>query len=456
MESRSISPVEVTRAYLERIQQLDGSLASYRLVTDELAEKQARAAEREMMEGRRHGPLHGIPIALKDLFDTAGIPTRANSMVLEGRVPRRDARVVGRLASAGAVLLGKLTMGEFAIGRPSLDDFVPPARNPWNPAHVTGGSSSGSATAVAAGLCAVSLGTDTGGSIRLPAAYTGVVGLKPTYGLISLAGSIPLAWSLDHAGPMARTVADAALLLSVVAERPSAKARVGYPTIGSDPDSALKSLRIGVPTALIESIEIDPQILSSFRAALQVLRELGADVRSVDLPGARDAAVVLMVIVSVEALALHEAFLRTRSETYGDSCRARILEGLAYSAGDYVNAERARRSLTRMVMSVLMDVDVLVTPSVVRTAPTWDESARAPTGQIFLVLHNLTGCPSLSLPCGFDQHGLPIGLLVSGRAFEEHLVLAVGQAFETATPWGDRHPIVPAGRPIPRTVPRSS
>lgn len=446
IRQRSISPVELAEAYLTRIEELDGQLHCYLTITADRARAEARRAEQEIGQGISRGPLHGIPIALKDLYDTAGIRTTSGSRVLWDRVPTQDATVTSRLSAAGAVLLGKLMMHEFAIGAPYLDDPIPPAHNPWDLDRMPGGSSSGSGAALAAGLCAGSLGSDTGGSIRGPAAYSGIVGLKPTYGLVSRRGVLTLSWTLDHVGPMARTVADVAAILQAIAGHdPSdaASAQVPIPDYQAALTGSSQGIRIGVPWSFVESVPgLEPDVLAAFREAVDVLSRLGAEVRDVTLPHLDNAEAIHMTIMLSEALAYHEEWLRTRRSDYNRGFWDRVRPGICFTATDYIQALRGRTAFCRGFDEVLGSVDLIATPTMPRTAPTFaEESVVSPVlrGQ-FNRLTNLTGQPSLSLPCGFDGNGLPIGLSLAGRAFEECTVLRAADAYERATEWHLRHP----------------
>lgn len=446
IRQRSLSPIELADAHLARIEQLDGELHSYLTVTAERARSDARRAEEEIARGAWRGPLHGIPIALKDLFDTAGLRTTAGSRVLRERVPARDAAVVERLAAAGAVLLGKLALHEFAMGSPRLDDFFPPARNPWDLNRIPGGSSSGSAVALAAGLCAGSLGSDTGGSIRHPAAHCAIVGLKPTYGLVSRRGATVLSWTLDHVGPMARTVEDAAIILQAIAgydPADPASARAAIPDYRAALHGSIRGVRIGVPHAFVEATSgLEPEILGAFGAALDVLRQRGAEVRDVTFPMAEHAEAILLTILLSEAVAYHEPWLRARRHEYGRGFRERLLPGLFFTAADYVQAQRGRGLLCRGMEELMAEVDLIATPTMPRTAPTFaEEAAASPIPRSpFTRLFNITGQPSISVPGGFGRHGLPAGLMLSGRAFDEPTVLRVAAAYERATEWHGRVP----------------
>src|SRR5919108_1830783 len=344
---KEVSPVELTQNCLDRIASVDGRLHSFITVTADLALRQAREAERELRSGIDRGPLHGIPIALKDLYMTKGIRTTCHSAVLETWLPDYDATAAEKLSAAGAVLLGKLGMHEFAFGGPSVDAPFPAVRNPWNIDHIPGGSSSGSGAALAAGLCFGALGSDTGGSIRIPSSHCGIVGIKPTYGRVSRHGVVPLSWSLDHAGPMARSVHDCAILLQAIAgydpEDP-ASAKVPVPDFCADLRQGVRGLRIGVPRAgwFDEQKGTDPETGAAFNAALKTLERLGASIVEIDGKAFSMARKANQTILIAEAYAYHERRLQQAPEKFGSSVRRRMLEGAFLSAADYIVALRAR------------------------------------------------------------------------------------------------------------------
>lgn len=446
LERRSISPVDLTDTYLARIERLDGTLHSYLTVTAEQARAEAHRAELEITRGSYRGLLHGIPIGLKDLFDTAGIRTTAGSRVLADRVPTQDSTVTSRLRAAGAILLGKQMMHEFATGLPDPGDYFPAPRNPWDLERTPGGSSSGTGAALAAGLCAGGMGSDTGGSIRNPAAYSGIVGLKPTYGLVSRRGVISLSWTLDHAGPMARTVADVAIVLQAVAGHdPADPASADTPIPEYLPalTGTAGGIRIGVPRSDLERTEgLEADVLQAFYEAVGALEQLGAEVRDVELPLLDHARTVQPTIMFSEAVAFHEPWLRTRRHEYGRGFQDRALSGLFYSATDYIQALRGRALICRELEALMTTVDLIAAPTVPRTAPTYAEDADTPARMrgLFTGIFNVTGQPSISLPCGFDRRGLPIGLMLSGRAFDERTVLRAADAYERSTDWHLRRP----------------
>ncbi len=443
VRARQVSPVELTRAMLARIERLDGKLASYITVTAEAALAAAEQAERAARAGDER-PMLGVPLALKDLFDTAGVRTTGGAKILAERVPQRDATAVARLRQAGAVLLGKLNMHEFAFGVSTANPHFGTCRNPWDPSRIPGGSSGGSGAALAAGLCYGSLGSDTGGSIRIPAALCGITGLKPTYGRVSRAGVLPLSWSLDHAGPMARTVRDVALMLTVIAgpdPADPAAASVPVSDFTAGLEDGVRGLRIGLPRAyFFEQLEDD--VAQAVEAAVAALRAAGAEVREVMVPHLEVAAAAFAPIISAEAAAYHQRWLRERPQDYGEDVRQRLFQGLLYPAVDYVNAQRARRWVLDGFLQVLKEVDVLLTPTVPVTAPPIPGPAVATPNPLTRCTFpvNLTGLPALSLPCGFDRQGLPVGLQIIGRPFDEATVLRVGHAYQRLTDWHTRRP----------------
>jgi len=445
--AKRISPVELTRAYLARIERLNGTLHAYVRVLDDEALAAARAAEAEILSGRYRGPLHGIPIGLKDIYDTAGIPTEGGSKSCLGRIPAKDATTTRLLKEAGAVLLGKLTTWEFAIGGTAFDTPFPPARNPWNIDHDPAGSSSGSGAAVAAGLCAMAMGSDTGGSIRWPAAWCGLAGLKPTYGRVSRAGIMPLSFSLDHAGPLTWTVEDAAIVLQAIAGHDA-----------SDPASArcpvadyraalaggnLRGLRLGVARAMFERDCVgSEEMLSAFDESVGVLRELGASIAEIELPPLALYNATAYLIARSEGFAIHEKALRERPQDYGALARDRLTIGAYVRASDMVQAMRRRQMLVEATTAAMGGVDAILLPTAPDPAPRLGDLApyfgnQRPT---YMRPFNLTGQPALSVCNGFDNAGLPLSLQIVGRCFDEAMVLRIGHAYERTTPWRGRRP----------------
>jgi aspartyl-tRNA(Asn)/glutamyl-tRNA(Gln) amidotransferase subunit A len=448
LRRKVVSPVELTQACLARIQRLNPELNAFITVTAEQALQQAREAEAEIQRGHWRGPLHGMPLALKDLIDTAGIRTTAASAVFKDRIPTEDAEVVRRLKAAGAVLLGKLNMHEFAYGGTSVPSHYGAVHNPWNLGRIAGGSSGGSAAAVAAGLCFGALGTDTAASVRHPAAYCGVVGLKPTYGRVSTRGVIPLSWSLDHVGPLCRSAVDAALLLETIAGYdPLEPSSVDRPTdrYASALHARTAPLRIGVVRQPYFE-ELDPDIEAAVNAAIQVLARISASVRDVELPYTN----VLLTIASAEAYAFHRPYFTRTPELYQAMTRQRLEQAASISAADYVSARREMERLRWQADSAFSSVELLVTPTTA-IAPISIESGYLDpplppdgTPREFRNTHmfDVLGLPAISVPCGFTRDGMPIGLQIAGPRFGESQVLALAHAYQQVTDWHTRSPPV--------------
>ena len=441
--ARTLSPVELTTVLLRRVERLDPTLHAFVTVTADRAMTDAKAAESAIARGDDR-PLLGIPVAYKDLYATRGIRTTAGSALLADWVPDSDATCVARLQEAGCVMLGKLITHEFAWGIQMPGHRFPPARNPWNLDRIPGGSSSGSGAALAAGLCVGALGSDTGGSIRGPASFSGVVGLKPTYGRCSRAGVITLSWTLDHTGPMARTVEDCAWQLQTLAGHDSldpASSRAPVSDYLTPLGCAIRGLAIGVPSRDFFLEGADPEVATAFEASLGTLRGLGADLRDVEIPHIWDAP-SFMVIMAAEAFAYHERDLRECPEMYGDLLRERLLHGGLYTGAEYVQAMRLRERLRREMLDVLRTVDLLATPTSSKPASTFDTAYDTSVGfpRSNMPPFNLGGLPALALPCGFTSDGLPISLQLAGRPFDEATVLRAGHAYEQATEWHTRRP----------------
>ncbi len=440
---RELSPVELTRTLLARIERLDPALHAYVTVTAERALAAAGAAEAALRRGADAGPLLGIPVAYKDIYATRGIRTTAGSALLADWIPGNDATCVRRLTDAGCVMLGKLITHEFAFGIQLPGHRFAPARNPWNPDHVPGGSSSGSGAALAAGLAFGALGSDTGGSIRGPAAFCAVAGLKPTYGRTSRAGVVTLSWTLDHTGPMARTVEDCAVLLHALAGHDSGDPASSPAPVGdyvTPLRQGIRGLRIGVPRAYFFE-GVDAEVDKAFEQALATLRKLGATVTDVEIPSI-ETSWAFLAIMMAEAFAYHERDLRAHPELYGDVLRERLLAGGLITGSEYVQAQRLRARLRAEMADVLTRVDVLATPTTPRPAPTfaaaWDPSFGFPKSN--MAPFNMTGLPALAVPCGFSSQGLPLSLQLAGRPFDEATVLRVGHTYEQATEWHTRRP----------------
>ncbi len=445
---RELSPVELTEAFLGRIAALEPKLHVFVRLTDEAAREEARRAEAEVMAGDWRGPLHGIPIGLKDIYATRGVPTTAQSKLLLSNVPTADAETVRRLREAGAVCLGKLATHEFAIGGPSHDLPFPLARNPWNTEAFTGGSSTGSGAGVAAGLVMGALGSDSGGSIRTPASFCGITGLKPSYGRVSRMGVVPLSYSFDHCGPMAWRAEDAALMLEVIAGHdPTDPASADVPTeaYASALREDLSGLRVGVVRHFYEhDHEATGEVRQAIDAALAAMESLGAEVEEVRLSPLDDYYACCMVVLLAEAFCVHADDLRRRAGDYGEIGRQRIMMGAFVTAADYVEATRLRRALRREVDEALARVDVLVTATTFAPAPRLDEIPKLSLfrSPYLTAPFNVSGHPAVAVRCGFSAEGLPLSLQIAGRMFDEATVLAVAHAYERATPWAGRRPEV--------------
>ena len=448
IHQRKLSPVELTEACLQRIGRVDAQLNAFITVTGEEALKAAQEAANAIAQGSYMGPLHGVPVALKDLFATAGVRTTAGSKIMADHVPAEDAEVTARLKAAGAIVLGKLNMHEFAFGATGVNPHYGPVRNPWDTDRISGGSSSGSGAAVAAGECPAALGTDTGGSVRIPASLCGVVGLKPTYGRVSRRGVVPLSWSLDHVGPLTRTVEDAAIVLGAIAGRDplddsSCDEPVPNYRLRLRRGRRLGGLRVGVPREhFFEGVDAD--VLEAVRAALGVLGELRAEVEEVSLPHIAEAVAAVNTIMLPEALAYHQRWLAERSQDYGDDVRRRLEMGTTFLAVHYVQAQRLRELMVREWRQVLERVDLLATPTTPMPAPLIETSELQTTLTLvrFTNPFNLVGLPAISVPCGFTRQGLPTGLHLAGRWFQEETVLRAACAYQRATEWHRRAPPV--------------
>lgn len=438
LRKKRISPVELTKACLARIERLNPILNAFITVTADSALASAQNAEAEIQRGRWRGPLHGIPIALKDLLDTAGVRTTAASGVFKDRIPVQDAEVVRRLKAAGAVILGKLNMHEFAYGASSVISHFGPVHNPWERSYSAGGSSSGSAAAVAAELCYCAIGSDTGGSIRQPAAYCGIVGLKPTYGRVSTSGVIPLSWSLDHVGPMTRTVTDAALTMDVIASYDPDSSPVqdlGKPT---------SSLKLGVPRALFYE-GLHPEIQSAMETALSVLQKLTSTQREIEIPPVNDIA---LVVQRTEAYTYHWEYFSKTPELYHPDTLKRLKSGKDITTADYDSARRKLDEFRRSAANLFKNVDLIVTPTTAVPPFTISELLgdleQLRAKELITVRNtrpfNFLGLPTISVPCGFTGSGLPIGLQISGKPGGEATVLSLAYAYERATEWHKSRP----------------
>ncbi len=448
IRSKEVSPVEATETLLERIERLNPKLNAYITVMTDQALAEARAAADEIASGRYRGPLHGVPIGVKDLCATKDVRTTAGSKILAEWVPDEDATVVRKLREAGAVIVGKTHLHEYAFGATGINAHYGPARNPWDTTRITGGSSSGSAVAVAAGLCYAALGSDTGGSIRMPASLCGIAGIKATYGRVSLDGVVPLAWSLDHIGPMARTVRDCAHVLTAIAGRdPKDPSTTDEPVEdwAADLDEDLAGLRIGVPTAYAFE-RTEPDVVALVHDAIATLERLGAEVQQLDLPILEEYWTNATRVLLGEAAAFHRENMEQRRQDYGENVRPRIQLGLDMKVTDYVNAARYRDEARRTCDAVLLsEVDLLAMPAT-RTATVHIDSVATDDPTIGLTIFtapfDLTGQPAISVPCGFTEQGLPVGLQLVGRRFDERTVLRAAHAFETRPDGSMTHPPV--------------
>jgi aspartyl-tRNA(Asn)/glutamyl-tRNA(Gln) amidotransferase subunit A len=441
--TRALSPVELTRHLLDRAERYQPALAAFVTLTPEIALEQARAAEAAFLRGEPGSPLRGIPLGYKDIYCTTGVRTTCGSRLMAEHVPAFDATTVAKLNDAGAVMLGKTTTWEFASGSGDLlHSFFPSARNPWDTSRSPAGSSSGSGAALAAGLVVGALGTDTGGSIRSPAAVCGVTGHKPTYGLCSRFGVFPLAWTLDHTGPMARTVEDCAVMLTALAgydPRDPASARVPVTDYAVGLGRGVRGLRLGVPGEA-HVAGVDPEMLAAMRAAVEVLHGLGMVVREVELPAPLGGN------FAVEGHAAYRDDLLASPEGFGPRLLARMLAGGAYFASEYLQQQRLRALLQAALREVLLECDVIIGVTRPRPALLMEEEAAGAGGSgggpTARSLFNLSGLPSLTVPAGFNRDGLPLSIMLSGRPFDDATVLRAGHAFQQATDWHTRHPDV--------------
>jgi len=446
-----LSPIEVTSAYLERVDKLNSRLNAYITVLKDESLRAAEEAERMVKRKEKLGPLCGIPIAIKDILDMKGVPTTRGSKVFAKSVPNFDSTVVERLKNAGAVILGKLNMHEMAYGLTNENPHYGTVKNPWDVERISGGSSGGSAAAVAADLCTASLGTDTGGSIRIPASLCGVVGLKPTYGRVSRFGCGTLSWSLDHVSTMTKSVGDADLMLKVIAGYdPKDPTSVKYQVPNCEDALAeeVKGMRVGVPRSFFFD-EVDGEVESAVNKALELVRELGASMKEVEIPHAKYGRSVAMVIMACEATSYYEGALLTHARDFGHDIMTRLMLGKLFHGVDYLKAQRLRTLFIKWLENSMRDIDVLVTPTTPivatrigenmvgmgeRTVDVRDQLAR------FTSIWNLTGTPAFSIPCGFTSTGLPIGVQIVSRPFHEEIALRLAYAYESNTAWHKRKP----------------
>ena len=440
-----LSPVDLAEVNLSRIEQLEGRLNAFITVTSDDARKDSMAAAGEIANGAYRGPLHGIPIALKDIFGLAGVRMTAGSKILAENVVAEDAEATSRLKAAGAIILGKLNLHEFAFGATGVNPHYGSARNPWDTERITGGSSSGSAATVASGECSAALGTDTGGSVRIPASLCGIVGLKPTYGRVSKRGVLPLSWSLDHVGPMTRTVEDAAIVLQAIAGHDigdSSSANEPVPDYRGALGSGVRGLRVGMPKQFFFE-NVDAEVEKTVVSAIRLLEEMGAIVIEMEAPLIGEIPGALTAIMLPEALAYHQQWMRERPDDYGDDVRYRLELGATYLAVQYVQAQRLRAAAVQTWREqVFSRVDLIATPTTPIAARRIEEGDLQVTFNLirFANPFNFLGVPAISVPCGFTSEGLPIGLQLVGRWWDEGTALRAAHAYEQATGWHSRKP----------------
>ena len=454
IKNREVSPVDATEAYLSRIERVDPSLNSYITVTAEQARAEARQAEAEIAAGRYRGPLHGVPVAVKDQFCTDGVLTTGGSSILGEYVPDYDATVMARLKEAGAVLLGKLNMSEFAMGDAFHHPYGRP-RNPWDMSRNPGTSSSGSGAATAAFLCATSLGEDTAGSIRGPAAFCGLVGIRPTWGLVSRYGMLASTWSMDAAGPISRTVKDCAVTLQAIAGHDPNDAYTRnspVPDYLDGIDAGIRGLRVGVLSDRVDADAVEPDIRDAVNAAVGQLGELGAEVEDVSIPLMAQSAAISTTLIYVDATAVHRRGLTEHPEMYDHNNRVRLLTGALIPAQAHQKASRLRHIFRQYILDALDSVDILVLPtSSVQATPIPTEAGMAKNGKeeflnmlggrrTYTTPSNLAGVPGLSINCGFTSDGLPVGLQLVGRPYDESTLFRAAYAYEQATDWHTRRP----------------
>lgn len=450
ISTRSLSPVALTEMVLDRIARIDPKLLSYVTVLKDDAISSARLAEKEIADGNYRGALHGVPIAIKDIYDTKGVRTTACSKVRENYIPAEDSTVVRKFREAGAVILGKVTTHEFAYGFDSR-----PTKNAWNLNHIPSGSSGGSGAAIAAGLCFAATGSDTGGSIRAPAAANGITGIKPTYGRVSKAGVAVLSWSLDHAGPMARTVRDLAILLGVMAGPdpldPHTK-DIAVPNYAAGLSGDIRGVRLGLPNNYFFD-DVEPFVEQAIRTAIADLEALGAKAVPISIPDLDGVLDCMLAIAMSEAATYHQQTMRATPELFSDETRQLLETGELTLATTYINAQRSRLAIKNAFKQAMRDVDVLVTPTQPTTAlkigqitsriGAREESVFAVSAR-FCAPFNISGLPAISVPCGFSPEGMPIGLQIIGKPFDEETVLRIADAFERSTQWHLKHPAIAA------------
>ena len=451
IQNKELSPVEVIEAHLARADALEPTLNSFITLLPDQAIAAARQAEQEIQAGRYRGPLHGIPLGLKDLYYVRGVRNTAGSRIYDEFVPDFDCTIAARFKEAGAILLGKLNLHQFAFGPTGENPDYGNMHNPWNPELISGGSSGGSGSATASGECTLTMGTDTGGSIRIPSALCGLAGLKATYGRVSRHGITALCWSLDHPGPMTRTVEDCALVMNAIAgydPNDPASADVPVPDFTTALTGDIKGLRVGVPKEYFE-VPVDPQVERAVRRGIEVLGELGATVSEVSWPMYHYSAPISTTILMAEAAAYHAKLVRARGDQLYSAVRLRIEAGLFISGTEYLQAQQARTLFIRRSRELLEEVDILAGPMEPITAHKIGDThvqvgdttmGSVPALTQYTRPFNLNGFPAITVPCGFSEDGLPIGLQLAGRPFDEETVLRAAHAYEQATDWHMRRP----------------
>ena len=453
VQSKEISPVEIIEAHLTRIDATEPVLNSFITLLADQARKSARQAEKDIQAGRYKGPLHGIPVALKDLYNTGGVRTTSGSRIFDTFIPTEDCTVAAKFHQAGAILLGKLNMHQFAYGPTGENPDYGHMHNPWNPDMVTGGSSGGSGSAAAAGQCTITTGSDTGGSIRIPAALCGIVGLKPTYGLVSRYGLSALSWSLDHPGPMTRTVEDTAITMNVIAghdPKDVASAKVDIPDYTSALTGDVKGLRIGIVKEYFE-VPLDPQVRKAVMDAISLLESMGVEIKEVSYPMFNQSQAISSTVLMAEATAYHRDLLEKDGHQLYEPVRQRLEAGLFISAAEYLRAQQARSIFDQQGRRLLDEVDLLAGPTEPVTAPEILASKVMAGEQEVGVVgaltqytrpYNINGFPAISVPCGFSDDEMPIGLQLAGRPFDELTVLRAAHAYEQANDWHTRRPLI--------------
>ena len=453
VQNKEISPVEIIEANLTRIDATEPVLNSFITLLADEARGAALQAEKDIQAGRYKGPLHGIPVALKDLYNTGGVRTTSGSRIFDNFIPTEDCTVAAKFQQAGAILVGKLNMHPFAYGPTGENLDYGHMHNPWNPDMVTGGSSGGSGSAAAAGQCTITTGSDTGGSIRIPAALCGIVGLKPTYGLVSRHGLTALSWSLDHPGPMTRTVEDAAITMNVIAghdPKDVASAKVDIPDYTSALTGDIKGLRIGIVKEYFET-PLDPQVRKAVMDAIGLLESMGAEVKEVSYPMFNQSQAISSTVLMSEATAYHRDLLEKDGHQIYEPVRQRLEAGLFISAAEYLRAQQARTIFDNQGRRLLDDVDLLAGPTEPVTAPRIMASKVMAGEQEVGVVgaltqytrpYNINGFPAISVPCGFSDENMPIGLQLAGKPFDELTVLRAAHPYEQPTDWHTRRPPV--------------